>query len=40
RSLTQGRGFFTMEFSRYDVVPNDVADRIVSIRKMYGLVRM
>ncbi|HGE71981.1 TPA: elongation factor G [Candidatus Poribacteria bacterium] len=40
RSLTQGRGFFTMEFSRYDNVPDDVTEKIVSIRKMYGLVRM
>ena len=39
RSLTQGRGFFTMEFSRYDNVPDDVAEKIVSVRKMYGLVQ-
>jgi len=38
RSLTQGRGTHTMEFSRYDKVPDNVADEIVSVRKMYGLV--
>jgi elongation factor G len=39
RSLTQGRGTYTMEFSRYDKVPDNIADEIVSVRKMYGLVR-
>jgi elongation factor G len=39
RSLTQGRGTHTMEFSRYDKVPDSIADEIVSVRKMYGLVR-
>ena len=39
RSLTQGRGIHTMEFSRYDEVPANIVDQIVSIRKMYGLVR-
>ena len=38
RSLTQGRGFFTMEFSRYDKVPDDITEKIVSVRKMYGIV--
>lgn len=38
RSLTQGRGVHTMEFSRYDKVPDTIADEIVSVRKMYGLV--
>ncbi|MBD3184575.1 elongation factor G [Candidatus Poribacteria bacterium] len=39
RSLTQGRGFYSMEFSSYDIAPDSVIDEIVSIRKMYGLVR-
>ena len=39
RSLTQGRGNHTMEFSRYDKVPKNITDEMVSIRKMYGLVR-
>ena len=39
RSLTQGRGSHTMEFSRYDKVPDNITDDMVSIRKMYGLVR-
>ena len=32
RSMTSGRGNFTMEFSRYDVVPRNVADEIVKAR--------
>jgi len=28
RSATQGRGTFTMEFERYDVVPQEVMQRI------------
>lgn len=39
RSLTQGRGNHTMEFSRYDKVPDSIADEMISVRKMYGLVR-
>jgi len=29
RSMTQGRGTFTMEFDHYDVVPPDVLERIM-----------
>jgi len=29
RSLTQGRGTFTMEFSHYDKVPNNIAQEII-----------
>ncbi len=32
RSMTSGRGSFTMEFARYDVVPNNVADEIIKVR--------
>ena len=39
RSLTQGRGNHTMEFSHYDKVPDNIADEMISIRKMYGLIR-
>ncbi len=39
RSLTQGRGNHTMEFSRYDKVPDSISDEMISVRKMYGLVR-
>jgi len=29
RSMTQGRGTFTMEFDHYDVVASDILDRIL-----------
>jgi len=32
RSMTSGRGNFTMEFSRYDIVPRNVADDIIKAR--------
>jgi len=34
RSMTQGRGEFTMEFERYDEVPKDVQDKVVAQRKI------
>jgi elongation factor G len=33
RSMTEGRASFTMEFIRYDIVPNNVAETIISARK-------
>ncbi len=33
RSMTEGRAGFTMEFLRYDVVPQNVADTIIAKRK-------
>lgn len=32
RSMTSGRGSFTMEFSRYDIVPQNVAEEITKSR--------
>ena len=33
RSLTEGRGTFTMEFSNYEVVPANVAEQIIQGKK-------
>ncbi|MBX4216059.1 elongation factor G, partial [Candidatus Parcubacteria bacterium] len=33
RSMTEGRATFTMEFARYDVVPQNVAQDIIAARK-------
>ncbi|KKR70204.1 MAG: Elongation factor G [Candidatus Nomurabacteria bacterium GW2011_GWB1_40_7] len=33
RSMTEGRAGFTMEFFRYDIVPNNVAETIIATRK-------
>jgi len=30
RSLTEGRGTFTMEFDRYEEVPNNIAQEIIT----------
>jgi elongation factor G len=40
RSLTQGRGTFTLEFDHYDVVPDDIADEIIERRKEEGKLRV
>ena len=32
-SMTQGRGDYTMEFSHYDVVPSQIAEKIVAQAK-------
>ena len=33
RSITQGRGFFSMEFLRYEEVPRELADKIIAQSK-------
>jgi elongation factor G len=33
RSMTEGRGMFSMEPARYDIVPRNVADEIIKVRK-------
>jgi elongation factor G len=39
RSLTQGRGTFTLEFDHYDVVPNEIAEEVIERRKEEGKLR-
>ncbi len=34
RSITGGRGVFTMELSHYEVVPSHVADEIIRHREL------
>jgi elongation factor G len=36
RSLTQGRGTFTLEFDRYDLVPDAIAEEVVKRRREEG----
>ncbi|MBN2001963.1 MAG: elongation factor G [Anaerolineae bacterium] len=38
RSMTQGRGTFTLEFKRYDVVPANIVEEVVKERKAAGKV--
>ncbi len=40
RNLTQGRGTFTLEFRRYDLVPERLADEIIEERAASGKVRV
>ena len=35
-SMTQGRGTYTMEFSHYDVVPQQIADKVVAEARAAG----
>jgi elongation factor G len=34
RSMTGGRGSFTLEFSHYDELPNNLMDKVVADAKM------
>jgi elongation factor G len=36
RSLTQGRGTFSLEFRRYDIVPDGIAEEIIKQRRVEG----
>jgi elongation factor G len=38
RSLTQGRGVFTLEFERYAVVPDEIAGEVIAEREEAGKV--
>jgi len=33
RSITGGRGYFSMEFDRYEIVPSHLADEIIAAQK-------
>ena len=35
RSLTQGRGVFSMEFNRYDELPQNIAQQIITQHVAY-----
>ena len=35
-SMTQGRGSYSMEFSHYDYVPNEIADKVIAAHKPHG----
>ena len=39
RTLTQGRGTFSMKFERYEGVPFELAEAIVEKRRKEGKVR-
>ena len=32
-SMTQGRGSYTMEFSHYDFVPSEIAEKVIAAHK-------
>lgn len=34
-SITSGRGYFTMKFARYDIVPPNIQEKIIAERKKY-----
>ncbi len=36
RSMTQGRGTFTLEFKRYDITPDNIAENVIKERKAAG----
>ena len=38
RSMTQGRGTFTLEFDRYDLVPDSIAEEVIKQRRADGKV--
>jgi len=33
RAMTSGQGYFTQQFSRYDEVPGQIADKVVKERQ-------
>ncbi len=35
-SMTQGRGSYTMEFSHYDFVPSEIAEKVIAAHKPHG----
>jgi elongation factor G len=39
RTLTQGRGTFTMHFEHYEVVPFSIAEEIIRVRRELKKIR-
>jgi elongation factor G len=35
-SMTQARASYSMEFSHYDIVPNELADKVIAAHKSHG----
>ena len=35
-SMTQGRGSYSMEFSHYDIVPNEIAEKVIAAHKPHA----
>jgi hypothetical protein len=38
-SMTQGRGSYSMEFSHYDFVPAEIADKVIAAHKPHHAAR-
>jgi elongation factor G len=40
RSITSGRGTFTLEFDRYDLVPDSIANEVIERRRKEGKIAL
>jgi len=36
-SMTQGRGSYSMEFSHYDFVPGEIAEKVIALHKPHAV---
>jgi len=36
-SMTQGRGSYSMEFSHYDFVPSEIAEKVIAAHKPHHI---